>query len=64
MHAKVFSIQIFPIFASNSAEGLHLSAFHFIIVVTVVVPHVCCRYCGCPACVCVPGDSFFAVTCI
>ena len=30
MHAKVFSIQIFPIFASNSAEGLHFSAFHFV----------------------------------
>ena len=29
MHAKVFSIQIFPIFASNSAEGLHFSAFHY-----------------------------------
>ena len=26
MHAKVFSIQIF---ASNSAEGLHFSAFHY-----------------------------------
>ena len=35
MHAKVFSIQIFqylniPIFPPNSAEGLHFSAFHFI----------------------------------
>ena len=29
MHAKLFSIQIFPIFASNSAEGLHFSAFHY-----------------------------------
>ena len=29
MHEKLFSIQVFPIFASNSAEGLHFSAFHF-----------------------------------
>ena len=27
MHAKVFSIQIFPIFPPNSAKGLHFSAF-------------------------------------
>ena len=29
MHVKVFSIQIFPIFVPNSAEGLHFSAFSF-----------------------------------
>ena len=32
---------------ANYAEGLHFSAFHYY-----------CRYCGCPACVCVPVRSF------
>ena len=30
MHAKVFSIQLCPIFQPNCAVGLHFSAFHYL----------------------------------
>ena len=38
---------------ANYAEGMHFSAFHYY-----------CRYCGCPACVCVCLFVVFAATCI